>query len=61
MQLLPQLANDVEPLPTARELEVRDALLRFIEGTLGKMTTIIQLISAAMPSDRAVTKEFSMD
>ena len=50
VQLLPQLANDVEPLTAASELEVRDALSRFIEGTLGKMTTIIQLVSAAMPS-----------
>jgi hypothetical protein len=49
-QLLPQLANDVEPLTAASELEVRDALSRFIEGTLGKMTTIIRLVSAAMPS-----------
>jgi len=50
VQLLPQLANDVEPLSPETELQVRDALSRFIEGTLGKMTTIIQLVSAAMPT-----------
>jgi hypothetical protein len=50
VQLLPQLANDVEPLSAETELQVRDALSRFIEGTLGKMTTIIQLVSAAMPT-----------
>ena len=50
VQLLPQLANDVEPLSPEIELQVRDALSRFIEGTLGKMTTIIQLVSAAMPT-----------
>ena len=49
VQLLPQLANDVEPLSPETELQVREALSRFIEGTLGKMTTIIQLITAAMP------------
>ena len=49
VQLLPQLANDVTPLSPETELQVRDALSRFIEGTLGKMTTIIQLIAAAMP------------
>ena len=56
VQLLPQLANDVEPLTAASELEVRDALPRFIEGTLGKMTTIIQLVSAAMPSTEQSTR-----
>tara|TARA_A100001037_G_scaffold4747_1_gene4706 strand:- start:428 stop:1009 length:582 start_codon:yes stop_codon:yes gene_type:complete len=56
VQLVPQLANDVEPLPAASELEVRDALPRFIEGTLGKMTTIIQLVSAAMPSTEQSTR-----
>jgi hypothetical protein len=56
VHLLPQLANDVEPLPAASELEVRDALPRFIEGTLGKMTTIIQLVSAAMPSTEQSTR-----
>ena len=50
VQLLPQLANDVEPLSPETELQVREALSRFIEGTLGKMTTIIQLITAAMPT-----------
>ena len=50
VQLLPQLANDVTPLSPETELQVRDALSRFIEGTLGKMTTIIQLVSAAMPT-----------
>lgn len=50
VQLLPQLANDVEPLSPETELQVREALSRFIEGTLGKMTTIIQLVSAAMPT-----------
>ena len=50
VQLLPQLANDVEPLSPETELQVRDALSRVIEGTLGKMTTIIQLVSAAMPT-----------
>ena len=56
VQLLPQLANDVEPLTAASELEVREALPRFIEGTLGKMTTIIQLVSAAMPSTEQSTR-----
>ena len=50
VQLSPQLANDVEPLSPETELQVREALSRFIEGTLGKMTTIIQLVSAAMPT-----------
>ena len=50
VQLLPQLANDVEPLSPETELQVREALSRFIEGTLGKMTTIIQLVSAPMPT-----------